>query len=118
MKRDHRLSELTAAVMKHRDQRDWAQFHTPRELAISLCVESAELLGLLQWKTEAELHQTIAAKHARLRDELADVFHSLLLLAADLKISPGEALLQKLKKDARKYPVRKARGKNLKYDEL
>lgn len=115
---DHTISELTAAVLKHRDERQWAQFHTPKELAISLCVESAELLGLMQWQTGRQLEQTIAAKHERLRDELADVLHSVLLLANDLRIAPGEALLEKLRKDAAKYPVDKARGKNLKYDEL
>ena len=48
---DHKVSELTEAVIRHRDEREWGQFHTPKELAISLCVESAELLGLMQWKT-------------------------------------------------------------------
>ena len=115
---DHRLSQLTAAVLNHRDQRHWAQFHTPKELAISLCVEAAELLALMQWKSEAQIEQTLAAKRQHVQDELADVFHSLLLLASDLKIPLGDALLKKLRKDAAKYPVSKARGKNLKYDEL
>ena len=113
-----RLSDLTAAVLKHRDDRHWAQFHTPKELAISLCVEAAELLALMQWKSPAQLEQILAAKRDRVQDELADVLHSLLLLAGDLKISLGDALLKKLKKDAAKYPVKKARWKNLKYDEL
>jgi len=115
---EHSLSELTAAVLKHRDERNWGQFHTPKELAISLCVESAELLSLMQWQSGEQLEQTVAAKHHKLKDELADVLHSVLLLASDLNISPGDALLDKLKKDAAKYPVHKARGKNLKYDEL
>jgi dCTP diphosphatase len=115
---DPKLSELTAAVVRHRDERDWAQFHTPKELAISLCVESAELLSLMQWKTGAELEQTVAAKREAIADELADVLHSVLLLADHLKISLGDALLQKLTRDAAKYPIHKARGKNLKYDEL
>lgn len=115
---EHTLSELTTAVLKHRDERNWAQFHSPKELAISLCVEAAELLGLMQWKTADELQATLAARREQLGDELGDVLHSLLLLAAELKISPGEALLEKLRKDAAKYPVHKAKGKNLKYDEL
>jgi dCTP diphosphatase len=115
---DPKLSELAAAVVRHRDERDWAQFHTPKELAISLCVESAELLCLMQWKTGAELEQTVAAKREAIADELADVLHSVLLLADHLKISLGDALLQKLTRDAAKYPIHKARGKNLKYDEL
>lgn len=115
---DPKLSDLTRAVVTHRDERDWRQFHTPKELAISLCVESAELLSLMQWKSGEQLRQTVAAKHGQVRDELADVLHSTLLLASELNISLGEALLDKLKKDGEKYPVAKAKGRNLKYDEL
>jgi len=85
---------------------------------VSLCVEAAELLALMQWKTGAELEQAIAARRVDVTDELADVLHSLLLLADDLQVDLGAALEQKLGKDAAKYPVEKARGKNLKYDEL
>ena len=116
--KDPALSEMTRAVLKHRDERHWRQFHTPKELAISLCVESAELLSLMQWKAGKQLEQTIAAKQQQIRDELADVLHSLLLMASELDIPLGEALIDKLKKDANKYPVEKAKGKNLKYDEL
>ena len=115
---EHTIRELTEAVVRHRDERQWGQFHTPKELAISLCVESAELLGLMQWQTGKQLEETVAAKHDKLRDELADVLHSVLLLAAELKVAPGDALLEKLTKDAKKYPVEKARGRNVKYDEL
>ena len=116
--RTEKLSDLTGAVLNHRDERNWGQFHTPKELAISLCIESAELLSLMQWQSGEQLARTVAQKHEKLKDELADVFHSVLLLASDLKIELGEALLQKLAKDARKYPAEKAKGKNLKYDEL
>jgi len=112
------LNDLTRAVLRHRDERDWGQFHTPKELAISLCVESAELLSIMQWKAGKQLDQTVAARHEQIQDELADVLHSVLLLASDLKIPIGDALVQKLKKDAAKYPVEKAKGRNLKYDEL
>lgn len=116
--RTEKLSDLTESVLKHRDERHWGQFHTPKELGISLCVESAELLSLMQWQSGEQLARTVAQKHERINDELADVFHSVLLLASDLKIDLGEALLQKLAKDAGKYPVEKAKGKNLKYNEL
>ena len=112
------LAELTARVLRHRDERDWGQFHTPKELAISLTVESAELLALMQWKTGEDLASAIADKRAQVVDELADVLHSTLLLASDLGIDLGDALEQKLTKDARKYPVEKAKGRNVKYDEL
>jgi NTP pyrophosphatase (non-canonical NTP hydrolase) len=112
------IAALTARVLRHRDERDWGQFHTPKELAISLCVESAELLSLMQWKTGEELTQGLATKHEKVRDELADVLHSLLLLSSDLKVDLAAALEQKLTNDAAKYPVEKAKGKNLKYTEL
>jgi NTP pyrophosphatase (non-canonical NTP hydrolase) len=112
------LSSLTQRVLRHRDERDWGQFHTPKELAISLAVEATELLSLMQWKTGEQLAQAVADKREKIVDELADVLHSTLLLAADLQIDLAEALEQKLQKDARKYPVEKAKGKNLKYDEL
>ena len=115
---EHTLGELTQRVLRHRDERHWAQFHTPKELAISLCVEAAELLSLMQWKSPAEVEQVVAAKRGQVQDELADVFHSVLLLASDLKIDLGEALGQKLAKDAEKYPVDKARGRNVKYNDL
>ena len=112
------ISNLTQRVLRHRDERDWAQFHTPKELAISLCVEAAELLSLMQWKTGSELAEAVTAKREKVRDELADVLHSTLLLASDLGIDLGEALEQKLANDAAKYPVEKAKGKNLKYTDL
>ena len=112
------LARLTQRVLRHRDERDWGQFHTPKELAISLCVETAELLSLMQWKTGGQLDQALAAGREKVTDELADVLHSLLLLSSDLKVDLAAALEQKLAKDAAKYPVDKAKGKNLKYTEL
>ena len=114
----HTLADLTRRVLAHRDERDWKQFHTPKELAVSLCVEAAELLALMQWKTGPELQQAIAARREDLADEMADVLHSLLLLADDVGIELGPALERKLIKDAVKYPVEKSKGRNLKYDEL
>ena len=114
----HTIQQLTGRVLSHRDERNWAQFHTPKELAISLCVESAELLALMQWKTGAELDQAVEEKRSKIQDELADVLHSVLLLASDLKVDLGAALVEKLGKDAAKYPVEKAKGRNVKYTDL
>jgi NTP pyrophosphatase (non-canonical NTP hydrolase) len=112
---EHSLAELTQRVLHHRDERDWAQFHTPKELAVSLVVESAELLALMQWKTGEELKAAMDKRREQVRDELADVLHSVLLLASDLGVNLGDALEQKLAKDAKKYPVEKARGRADKY---
>lgn len=112
------LAALTRLVLTHREERQWAQFHTAKELAISLCIESAELLALMQWKNGPELQQTLETKREQVQDELADVLHSLLLLSSDLGIDLGDALKQKIAKDALKYPVEKARGRSSKYNEL
>ena len=112
------IAELTSRVLHHRDERDWAQFHTPKELAVSLVVEAAELLALLQWKTGEELKAAVEKRRDQLRDELADVLHSTLLLANDLGVDLPAALEQKLLKDAEKYPVEKSRGRAEKYTDL
>lgn len=115
---DRTLGELTARVLRHRDEREWAQFHTPKELAVSLVVEAGELLALMQWKSGAELRAALDKRREQVCDELADVLHSTLLLASDLGVDLGAALAQKLDKDAQKYPVEKSRGRAEKYTDL
>lgn len=115
---DFTLADLTRRVLLHRDAREWARFHTPKELAISLSVEAGELLSLMQWKTGEALDEAIAMRAEAVRDELADCLHSLLLLADHLKIDLADALEKKLAKDAIKYPVEKARGRADKYTDL
>lgn len=112
------VQDLIRAAVAFRDQRDWAQFHNPKELAISLAVESAELLQLMQWHKGEELERVILEKHAHLKDELADVLFSVLLLADELKIDLGRAFLEKLDKTGAKYPVEKAKGSAKKYTEF
>ena len=115
---DPKLSELTAAVVRHRDEREWKQFHTPKELAISLCIESAELLQLMQWHKAADLQNVIEEKRPHLQDELADVLFSVLLMAHELNLDLGQSFLDKLQKTAEKYPIDKSRGSPKKYTEL
>lgn len=112
------LAELTDLVLRFRDERDWKQFHNPKELAISLVVESAELLELMQWQQGEALEQALRKKREPIIDELADVLHSLLLLAHDLDVDLDAALRQKLAKAAVKYPIEKSRGKAKKYTDL
>jgi dCTP diphosphatase len=116
--KDDSLRHLTEMVLKFRAERDWAQFHTPKELAISLVVESAELLEVMQWKQGAELDEHVRSRHDDIADELADCLHSILLLAHDMKIDLPAAFAAKLRKAAARYPVHKARGRPRKYDEL
>ncbi|MBY0217897.1 nucleotide pyrophosphohydrolase [Paenibacillus illinoisensis] len=109
------MEELIQKITAFRDERDWGQFHNPKDLAISLNLEASELLELFQWKSSEE---AIEKSKDKIQDELADVLYYVLLMCSDLNIDPKKALLEKLKKNAEKYPVDKAYGSNKKYTEL
>lgn len=111
---------LTAEVRAFRDARDWRQFHSLRNLIVSLNLEAAELLELTQWKTDAEIDALPAdAKAAEdLRDECADILLLLLLVADKAGIDLAQAAWSKLVKNNEKYPVDKAYGSRAKYTEL
>jgi len=111
---------LTAAVLKFRDERDWRQFHSLRNLITSLNLEAAELLELTQWKSDAEVEALPGdpALHEALRDECADILLYLLLIANAAGIDLAAAARDKLGKNALKYPVATAYGSRAKYTEL
>ena len=114
------LSELVAAVRRFRDARDWAQFHTPKNLAAATAIEAAELQERFLWKTDAEVDRDLAdaAKRALVADEIADVVMFAMLLADRLGIDLAEAVTAKLAANERKYPIALARGNARKYTEL
>jgi NTP pyrophosphatase (non-canonical NTP hydrolase) len=114
------LKDLTQALLKFRDERNWAQFHTLRNLIVSLNLEASELLELTQWKTDEEIDALSAntQAHESLRDECADVLLYLLLIADKAGINLEEAARAKLEKNAANYPVEKAYGSSRKYTEL
>jgi len=114
------LASLTQALLHFRDERNWAQFHSLRNLIVSLNLEAAELLELTQWKSDAEMaHLTDDAKvHEALRDECADVLLYLLLIADRAGIDLEDAARRKLEKNAAKYPVDKSYGSSRKYTQL
>ena len=118
MKKSTTIEELIEIATKFRDEREWRQFHTPKELAIQLMLEAGELLELMQWKNGEELARHLTKRREDVADELADVMHSVVLIADEMGIDLGEAFKQKMQKNARKYPVEKARGSAKKYDEL
>ena len=89
---DNQLKYLTEKVLKFRDERNWEKFHAGKDLAMCLSIESSELLELFLWKTENE------ADLEKLKDEMADVFYSLLLLSAKYNIDLGNILEEKIKK--------------------
>ncbi len=112
---DVALTQLVQAVTDFRDQRDWQQFHTPKDLAIAMSIEASELLELFRFKSEAEAQALVAQRSVELQDELADVLYFVLLMAGDWKIDLAAALEAKLAKSGAKYPVELCKGKNLKY---
>lgn len=114
------FSALTAALLEFRDARDWRQFHSLRNLIISLNLEAAELLELTQWKSDAEVEALPASPviHEALRDECADVLLYLLLIVDAAGVDLAAAAREKIEKNARKYPVAKAYGSRAKYTEL
>ena len=114
------LPDLTQALLKFRDERNWAQFHTLRNLIVSLNLEAAELLELTQWKSDEEMSILFAQNGAQeaLRDECADVLLYLLLIADKAGIDLEDAARCKLEKNAAKYPVGKSYGSSRKYTQL
>lgn len=112
------LTDLTARIVAFRDERDWAQFHNAKDLALSLSLEAAEVLELYQWKTGPAIDAVATERRQDLADELADVLYYTLLMAHDQGVDLEAALLEKLQRNAEKYPVDKARGSSKKYTEL
>jgi len=112
------IKRLTAKVKKFRDTRDWKQFHHPKDMAVSLALEAAEVLEHFQWKNGAELDRYLKTNKKHLGDELADVLYWVLLMSHDLDIDLVKAFNRKLRINERKYPVRKVKGKHLKYNQL
>jgi len=112
------LDDLRDAVRKFAAERDWDQFHSPKNLAMALSVESAELLEIFQWLTEEESRDLPPITKAAAADEIADVLIYLLRIADKLGIDPVAAAKRKMVANAQKYPADKARGNNKKYTEL
>jgi NTP pyrophosphatase (non-canonical NTP hydrolase) len=109
------LNELKQKLEDFVAERDWAQFHSPKNLAMAMIVEAAELVEHFQWNTEAESHELSAEKREQVGHELADTFVYLLRISQVLNIDLIEAANKKIALNAVKYPVEKARGKNNKY---
>ena len=114
------LEELSREVMRFRDEREWARFHTPKNLAMGLGIEAGELAELFLWKDDAEIAAALAdpAYREKVAHELADVQVFLLYLANATGVALDDAVRAKMTLNAAKYPVEKARGNAKKYDEL
>jgi NTP pyrophosphatase (non-canonical NTP hydrolase) len=113
-----KLPALTAAIAQFAKDRDWEQFHTPKNLAMALSVEASEIVEIFQWLTEAQSRSLSPDKAAHLREELADTYIFLLKLAEHYQVDLIDAAQEKLKKNAVKYPIAKSKGSAKKYNEL
>lgn len=104
------MRELQEKIEKFNKDRDWDQFHSPENLAKSICIEAGELLECFQWNNEYELNEV--------KEELADVLNYCILMASKLGLDPKEIVLDKMEKTAKKYPIEKAKGVSTKYTKL
>lgn len=113
----YRLSNM---VKKFCEERDWDQFHNPKDLAIGISTEANELLDIFRFKTEEDINQIFLEDKSleHVREEVADILFFVLRFAQMNDIDLEESLEEKLMKNALKYPVEKIKGKNLKYNEL
>lgn len=112
------VEDLLKRIRLFRDEREWMKFHDPKNLAMSISIEAAELLEHFQWKTGEEASKYAAENREALADEVADVAIYLFELADNIGIDLPAAIHRKLDKNAAKYPVEKARGVATKYDKL
>lgn len=111
----YNMSELKSIIkrlIEFRDERDWEQFHNPKDLAIALNIEAGELLELFLWKTSDQ------ADVDKIKDELADVFSFAFLLADKYNLDIEQIVKDKIIKNAKKYPIDKSKGSSKKYDEI
>ncbi len=106
------MKEIIDALIKFRNERDWGQFHNPKDLALAINVEAGELLEQFLWKPHEE------ADKEKVKEELADVFAFAFLLADKYGFNVREIVLEKIKKNAEKYPVEKSKGTAKKYNDL
>ncbi|CAN5751577.1 nucleotide pyrophosphohydrolase [soil metagenome] len=104
--------DILQALLDFRDARDWQQFHNPKDLALGLSIEAAELNELFLWKRPEE------ANVEKVKEELADILSYALLLAHHYKLDPNHIILEKIKANAIKYPIEKSKGNATKYTEL
>lgn len=112
------LSGLIERIRAFNEARDWAQFHSPKNLSMSLMIEAAELAEIFQWLTEEESRSLSAEKLVQAGEEIGDVLIYLLNVADKLGIDPVEVATRKMDINEEKYPVDKARGSADKYTEL
>jgi NTP pyrophosphatase (non-canonical NTP hydrolase) len=112
------MEQLLERIRRFRDERDWMQFHDPKNLAISITIESSELLEHFQWKDDEAVAKHVEKHLEDISDEIADVAIYLLELADNLGIDLRKAISTKLDKNEKRYPAQKSKGVATKYTDL
>src|SRR3989338_5525603 len=110
------LEELTKKLIAFRKVREWEQFHKPKDLAVSLSLEAAEVFEHFQWKSEKEIEEYVKTHKDEIGEELADVFNWVLIMSHDLNIDIADASAKKIVRNEAKYPISKSKGKATKYN--
>lgn len=111
------IEEMQAVIKEFCDERDWAQFHNPKDLAIGMSTEANELLDLFRFKSETESREVVISKHNQVAEELMDVLYFALRFAQMNEIDITSEFQKKMAKNEAKYPKDIVRGKNAKYNE-
>ncbi len=108
------IRKLQNKVIEFRDKRDWAQYHNPKDLAISISLEASELLEIFQWKDARQVEALKAdlVSRQRVKEELGDVLIYALTLAREFDFDPTDIILDKMQINNKKYPVKKVKGKS------
>lgn len=114
------FQSILKKIKSFRDDRDWKQFHNPKDMAEAIVIEAAELLELFRWQSNKQSEEFLKNKKNReeFSDELADIAWFVLELADTYDIDLEKAISKKLSKNAKKYPVEKSKGKSIKYTKL
>lgn len=111
-----KIKELTNRIIKFRDERDWKQFHNPKDVALSMVLEAGEVMEHFQWKNKEEVEEYLKQNKDDVAEEIADVLYYVLLMSHDINIDITKALDKKITKNETKYPVEKAKGNHTKYN--
>ena len=112
------IEKIIERIKVFRDERDWMQFHDPKNMAVSLMLEASELLEHFQWKNKKEVEKYVKKNKEEIQDEIADIALYLFELTDNLGIDLLDAMEKKIIKNEKKYPVEKARGRHTKYTKL
>jgi dCTP diphosphatase len=112
---DDRFVALTERLLRFRDEREWDQFHTPKELAVALAIEAAELLEHFRWMSDREVSEHVTAEREAVADEIADVAAFLIYLAESMRLDLIDAVNAKFDRNEERYPPDRSRGVHTKY---